>query len=77
MKQYDIRYEEGRCEMGYEWVPGHISRGVQVQGFCRKIPDYRFYNPDVALERQEAREYQEIRKALLRGPEIIQGEKEL
>lgn len=77
MKQYDLRYEEGKCAMGYEWVPGHFSRGVEVQGFCRKIPEHRFFNPDVALKRQEMREYQEIRKILLRDPERFVGEEEL
>lgn len=37
-KVYDIRYQGGKCPLGYEYVPAHVrDDGVYVQGYCRKI----------------------------------------
>ena len=77
MKNYDIRYEEGKCEMGYEFVPSHFSLGTMVEGYCRKIPEHRFYDPDKRMRRQEAKELHRIREILLQGPDQFAGEQEL
>lgn len=77
-KYYDFRYEEGKCEMGFEFVPSHFSMGVLVESFCRKIPEHRFDNPDKRLKRQEAKELHRIRDIVLHGmDDRFEGEEEL
>lgn len=63
--------------MGFEWVPTHYSKVSEVPSYCRKIPERRFTNPDISLKRQEAREFQAIRKLLLKGPDPFEGGEEL
>ena len=37
-KVYDIRYQGGKCPLGYEYVPSHMRHdGVYVHGYCRKL----------------------------------------
>jgi hypothetical protein len=36
-KRYDLRYENGRCPFGYEYVEGYSRDGITVHGYCRKI----------------------------------------
>ena len=37
-KVYDLRYQGGKCPLGYEYVPSHTRHdGVYVHGYCRKL----------------------------------------
>jgi hypothetical protein len=36
-KRYDIRYEGGKCPLGYEYIEGYSRDGIHVHGYCRKI----------------------------------------
>ena len=37
-KVYDIRYEGGKCPLGFEYVPPTMRHdGVYVHGYCRKL----------------------------------------
>ena len=36
-KVYDLRYEGGKCPLGWEYVEGYSRDGITVHGYCRKI----------------------------------------
>lgn len=36
-KRYDIRYEGGKCPLGYEYIEGYSRDGIHVHGYCRKV----------------------------------------
>ena len=36
-KVYDIRYQGGKCPLGYEYIEGYSRDGIHVHGYCRKI----------------------------------------
>ena len=36
-KVYDIRYQGGKCPLGYEYVEPYSRDGIHVHGYCRKI----------------------------------------
>ena len=37
-KVYDLRYQGGKCPLGFEYVPAYLRQdGVYVQAYCRKI----------------------------------------
>ncbi|MCL4314407.1 MAG: hypothetical protein M1454_01580 [Candidatus Thermoplasmatota archaeon] len=36
-KVYDIRYQGGKCPLGYEYVEPYSRDGIYVRGYCRKI----------------------------------------
>ena len=36
-KIYNLRYEGGRCPLGWEYVEGYSRDGITVRGYCRKI----------------------------------------
>lgn len=66
-KEYDLRYEGGRCQIGYEFVEGFERNGKSVRSFCRKIPKYRFSDP---LSREDKVEERERRNSHNRAVKI-------
>ena len=55
MKKYSINYEGGKCPLGYVYVEGHMSRNIWIDPFCRKLPKYRFSDPDTKEREQKAK----------------------
>lgn len=63
-KRYDLKYEGGKCPIGYEYVAGFKRNGHEVRAFCRKISKYRFSDPlsrdEKARERAERESHNRI-----------------
>ena len=51
-KHYDLRYEGGRCPLGWEYVEGYSRDGITVHGYCRKISSRK--------ARKEAQYYEKL-----------------
>ena len=51
-KIYDLRYEGGRCPLGYEYIEGYSRDGITVHGYCRKISSRK--------ARKEAQYYEKL-----------------
>ena len=36
-KVYDLRYQGGKCPLGWEYIEGYSRDVIHVHGYCRKV----------------------------------------